>query len=72
METSERVQGMLCERINQLEKVVAACAKKVDNLHSNINVMENRRHDEDDCRNAAAGARTRIRETVEMLEDALP
>lgn len=70
-ESQNRIQGMLCARIDALEEAIEASAIQVDSLHVVINVMENRRTIENECKDAATHAREMLRAIVGALESAL-
>ena len=71
MGARDRIQDMLCEKVENLESVIRTCAKKVDALHSSVNVMENSRQDKEVCGITADGLRDSLREIVKRMEAAL-
>lgn len=67
----DKIQDMLCEKIDALETVIEASAKSISNTEGLIDLMENRRNHEPECREAATAARTHIREVAKTLYGAL-
>lgn len=63
----DKIQDMLCEKIDALEATMAASAKRVRNMHTTINIMENNRRNDAACAEAATFAR----ETIDAIADAL-
>lgn len=71
MNANERMQGMLCERIESLETSIGAWSNKIDMLHTTINLMQNRRTDKKECAESADYAREKVTDIVKEMRAAV-